>query len=133
MEITGKLIKAMPEQSGISQKTGNPWKSREYVIEYGDGQYPKHCLFRVFGEDRLNSFDLHFGDVITVSIEINAHEYKGKWYNEISAYKVTKQQGQQTPQQPQQMPPQAQPYTPQKQQNANKLVQRGSESEDLPF
>jgi hypothetical protein len=129
MEITGKLIKAMPEQSGISQKTGNPWKSREYVIEYGDGQYPKHCLFRVFGEERLKSFDLHFGDVVTLSVEINAHEYNGRWYNEISAYKVVKQ-GQQTAQ-PQAVPPQAKPVV---QAQTSSLSEQTEENpNDLPF
>ena len=32
MDITGKIILALPEQSGVSQK-GNSWKKRIYVLE----------------------------------------------------------------------------------------------------
>lgn len=32
MEITGKIIVAMPEVGGTSAK-GNAWKKREYVLE----------------------------------------------------------------------------------------------------
>ena len=32
MEITGKIIAVLPERGGIS-KTGNEWKTQEYVIE----------------------------------------------------------------------------------------------------
>ena len=32
MEIAGKIILALPEQSGVS-KAGNAWKKREYVLE----------------------------------------------------------------------------------------------------
>ena len=50
MEVTGKLIAAMPTQSGVSQRSGNPWMSREYVIEI-PGQYPKKMCIKKFGED----------------------------------------------------------------------------------
>lgn len=32
MEVTGKIIVALPEVSGTS-KAGNQWKKREYVLE----------------------------------------------------------------------------------------------------
>ena len=39
MEITGKIIVAMPEVGGTSAK-GNAWKKREYVLETME-TYPK--------------------------------------------------------------------------------------------
>ena len=52
MEIQGKIISALPERSGTSQRTGNVWKVQEFVVETHD-QYPKKMAFEVFGEDRL--------------------------------------------------------------------------------
>ncbi|MDE6320932.1 MAG: DUF3127 domain-containing protein, partial [Muribaculaceae bacterium] len=39
MEITGRIIRALPEISGTS-KAGNNWHKREYVLETQE-QYPK--------------------------------------------------------------------------------------------
>ena len=87
MQITGKLIAALPAKSGVSTRTGNPWKSKEYVIEI-PGQYPKKMCFEVFGEERLRQFNLRKDEEITVYFDIDANEYNGRWYNKISAYKV---------------------------------------------
>ena len=43
MEIEGKIILALPEQSGVS-KAGNNWKKREYVLETME-TYPKKSAF----------------------------------------------------------------------------------------
>ena len=48
MEITGKIIVAMPEVGGTSAK-GNAWKKREYVLETQE-TYPKKVHFDFFGE-----------------------------------------------------------------------------------
>ena len=85
MEVTGKLIAAMPTQSGVSQRSGNTWMSREYVIEI-PGQYPKKMCFKVFGEDKLKQFNLRKDETVTVQFDIDAHEYKERWFNEIQAY-----------------------------------------------
>lgn len=91
MEVTGKLIAAMPTQSGVSQRSGNPWMSREYVIEI-PGQYPKKMCFKIFGEDRLKQFNLRKDETVTVQFDIDAHEYNGRWFNEIQAYNVLRPQ-----------------------------------------
>lgn len=87
MEITGKIIAALEARGGVSQRTGNTWKSQEFVIETNE-QYPKRCVFRVFGEDKLRDFDIKVGDELTVSFDINAHEYQGRWFNDITAWQV---------------------------------------------
>ena len=33
MELTGKIIAVLPAAQGVSQRTGNPWMSQEYVID----------------------------------------------------------------------------------------------------
>ena len=81
----------MPTQSGVSQRSGNPWMSREYVIEI-PGQYPKKMCFKIFGEDRLKQFNLRKDETVTVQFDIDAHEYNGRWFNEIQAYNILRPQ-----------------------------------------
>ncbi len=89
MEITGKIIAVLPAQGGVSQRTGNPWKSQDYVIETHD-TYPKKCCFRVFGEDKINQFNIQMGEEMTVSFDIDCHEYQGRWFNDIRAWAVNR-------------------------------------------
>ena len=89
MEITGKIIAVLPAQSGVSQRTGNPWKSQDYVIETHD-QYPNRCCFRVFGEEKINQFNIQLGEEMTVSFDIDSHEYQGRWFNDVRAWAVNR-------------------------------------------
>ena len=79
MEIIGKAIAALPVKSGVSQRTGEQWQSREYVIETQE-QYPKKICFEVFGTDKLKEFNIRNNDLIKVYFDISAREYNGKWY-----------------------------------------------------
>lgn len=87
MEITGRIIAVMEKRSGQSQRSGNTWASQDYVIETHE-QYPRRCLFNVFGEDKINEYNLQIGSEVTVSFDINAREYNGRWYNDIRAWRV---------------------------------------------
>ena len=87
MEITGKVIAALEPKGGISKASGNPWKMQDYVIETNE-QYPRRMCFNVFGEDKINQFNIQVGEEITVSFDINAREYQGRWFNDIRAWKV---------------------------------------------
>ena len=87
MEIQGKVIAVLPERSGVSAR--GEWKSQTYVIETQE-QYPKKMAFDVFGADRIASFGIQFGEVINVSFDIDAHEYQGRYFNQIRAWNVTK-------------------------------------------
>ena len=87
MEIIGKAIAALPVKSGVSQRNGEQWQSREYVIETQE-QYPKKICFEVFGTDKLKEFNIRNNDLIKVYFDISAREYNGKWYNSVRAWKV---------------------------------------------
>lgn len=87
MEIIGRAIAALPVKSGVSQRTGEQWQSREYVIETQE-QYQKRICFEVFGTDKLKEFNIRNNDLIKVHFDITAREYNGKWYNSIRAWKV---------------------------------------------
>ena len=84
-KITGKIIVALPERSGVTSR--GEWKSQEFVIETFD-TYPKKCVFQVFGEEKLSSFDIKLNETLKVSFNIDAHEYNGRYFNSLMAYNV---------------------------------------------
>ena len=88
MELEGKIIKVLPIKSGVSKSSGKEWRTQEYVIET-NGEYPKHVCFNVFG-DKIESFGIKEGDLLVVSFDIDAREYKERWYNSINAYKIVR-------------------------------------------
>lgn len=101
MEITGKIIAVLPPKQGVSQSTGNAWMCQDYVLETQE-MYPKKVCFNVFGAEKIQEMNIQLGETLTVSLEINANEYQGKWYNQVKGWKVVRVpvQGQQQAQVP---------------------------------
>lgn len=93
-EITGKIIAVLPTKSGTSAR-GTQWSSQTAVIETHE-QYPKRIAFDVLG-DKITEFNLQVGEEVTVSFDINAREFNGKWWNSVNAWQVVRQGGQQAP------------------------------------
>lgn len=85
MEQQGKVIVVLPAREGDSSR--GHWKAQSFVIETHE-QYPKQMVFDVFGEDRLNQFNIKTGDEINVKFDITAHEYNGRWFNNVRAWDV---------------------------------------------
>ena len=138
MEIQGKVIAVLSERSGVSAR--GEWKSQTYVIETQE-QYPKKMAFDVFGADRLAQFNIRSGEVINVSFDIDAHEYQGRYFNQIRAWNVTKV-SQQAAQQAMASsanaagvanPTNQQNLFPPEQQSAQQQAQQRGNSDDLPF
>ena len=94
MEITGKIIAAMPPQSGVSQRSGQPWMSQNFVLET-DERFPQRLVFKVFGQDKIQQFAIQMGEVLTVQFGVDAHESNGRWFGENTAYNVVRGQIQQ--------------------------------------
>ncbi len=84
MEVEGKIIQFIGERSGTS-KAGNPWKTREYVLETKEN-YPRKIAFDFFG-DKADQYMLNVGDEIRLSFDIESREYQGRWYTSIRGWK----------------------------------------------
>lgn len=87
MELEGRIIAVLEARSGVAARTGNTWKVQSYVLETNE-QYPKRMCFEVFGEDRINQFNIQEGQELRVSFDVDAHEYQGRWYNQLRAWRV---------------------------------------------
>ena len=81
--------------------------------------------FDVFGEDKINQFNIQAGEELTVSFDIDAREWQGRWFNSIRAWKVERVSTQQP------APIDDVPFPPM---NAAPVdFSPGDEKDDLPF
>lgn len=124
MEIQGKIIASLQEVGGVSKSSNKAWKKKEYVLETSE-QYPHKVCFQLFN-DKVDQFPLQVGQDVKVGIDIESREYNGRWYTQVSAYKVENLTAQ-----PQSAPPTNDPYAAMGMQS--KQVQSAPETSDLPF
>lgn len=113
MEITGKIIKALPLQSG--QGKNGVWKKQDYILEIPSEKFPKKVCITIWG-DNIDKFNIQEGNIITAGIDIESREYNGKWYTDVKAWKVTTNDSTSV-------------------QNSNAVITESSlkENDDLPF
>ena len=86
MELQGKIIRALEPKTGTSAR--GDWKVQEFVLETIDGQFSRKMVFSVFGEEKLQRFNIQEGQDVNVSFDIDAREYNGRWFNSIRAFDV---------------------------------------------
>lgn len=89
MDVKGILKEKVFETDGTSKKNGNPYKIAEFLLEM-PGEYTKHAVFKVMNgqNDRIARFDSMIGKSVTVSFDIDANEWNGKWYPELRAWGI---------------------------------------------
>ena len=78
----------MEPQSGVSQRTGNPWMSQEFVIDYfwwPNQTFPSKMVLRIFGEDRIKQWNVHMNDEVKIRYHIEAtfSQQSNRWYNDV--------------------------------------------------
>lgn len=133
--LSGQITAILPAQQGVSQRTGQPWVSQEYVLCHEPGQYPRSVCFRVFGQDKIQQMNIQMGEQLTVHLNIDCRQGQKGYFNSIDAWKVERQGQQQVVQQPQYQPapqpaPGAAPFPPQ--QPAPQQTQQSQDGK-LPF
>lgn len=129
MEIQGRIIAVLPLREGTSSK--GAWQSQEYVVETHE-QYPKKLVFNVFGADKINQFAIKQGEELKVSFDIDAHEYNGRWFNNIRAWAVQRVSNV-SAQPTQTMVTNNQPVQQQAVPQQQTVPQQQGQSDDLPF
>ena len=136
MEINAKVRLLLEPKSGISQSTGNGWMSQDVVFDYfwwANQQQPSQIVMRVFGEDRIKQWNLQPNDEVNIRYHAEAHEYNGRWFNELRIDNITFIGASVTknPQYAQQQD--AAEQTQQAPQATAETKQEGAEDDDLPF
>lgn len=83
--IQGKII-AVGQSFNGTTKDGKPWRKQEYIMEIS-GPYPKKLAFSVMN-DKIDNANLQVGHTAEIEIDAQSREYNGKWYTEVTAWKV---------------------------------------------
>lgn len=98
LEITGKLLQVLPEQTGTG-KNGT-WVKQEFLLEIADDQFPKKICFSLWGEKTQALKSMQPGTTLKVSFNVESREYNGKWFTDARAWKLEKLSGSETPAEP---------------------------------
>lgn len=86
MEITGKIISILPEETG--QGKNGPWKKQNFVLETQE-QFPKKVCIAVWG-DKIDLKSIGTNEPVNVGINIESREFNGKWYTDVKAWRIMK-------------------------------------------
>ena len=129
MEIVGKVVQLGTLIEGNSPR--GPWKKQELIIETLE-QFPKKVCLMCWGE-RVNDANSFFvGQTIKAQIRIESREFNGKWYTDVTAFRLDLDQptAQPAAQPMNNMPPQMpqQPLPP-----MNEEYFASDNGDDLPF
>ena len=133
MEFQGRIAKLLPIRQGVSQRTGNEWKSLPFIFEYFEhdsDRYADSVMLETFDEKVINN--LQEGMEVRCGFGHRTREYtkddKTMIINDIRLYKIECVRKAQQP-----APHAAAPFPPNVDANGNPINDQGGETDDLPF
>lgn len=85
IEISGKIIKILPLQSGTGRN--GTWNKQEFVIETNE-QYPKKICISAWGDKTTLLNQIPLQTMVKVSVNIESREFNDKWYTDLRAWKI---------------------------------------------
>ena len=136
MEFTGRIAKLLPIREGVSQRTGNAWKSLPFIFEYFEhdsDRYADSVMLETFDEKVINS--LQEGMEVRCGFGHRTREYtkdgKTMVINDIRLYKIECVKKVQQPATAPQTG--AAPFPPNVDANGNPINNQGGGDDDLPF
>ena len=136
MEFQGRIAKLLPIREGVSQRTGNAWKSLPFIFEYFEhdsDRYADSVMLETFDEKVINN--LQEGMEVRCGFGHRTREYtkdgKTMIINDIRLYKIESVRKANT--QPAPAPQAATPFPPNVDVNGNPINNEGGEADDLPF
>jgi len=97
LELTGKLVAKLPQQSG--QGKNGTWVKQEFVMETQD-QFPKKVCISLWGDKAKDVDSISIGETLKASINIESREFNGRWYTDVRAWRIEKQGSSASPEMP---------------------------------
>lgn len=135
MEFQGRIAKVLPVRSGVSQRTGNEWKSLPFIFEYFEhdsDRYADSVMLETFDDNVINN--LKEGMEVRCGFGHKTREYtkdgKTMIINDIRLYKIECVRNVQQPAPAPQTQQAAAPFPPQVDANGNPIKDK---EDDLPF
>ena len=88
LKIEGRVLELLEEQSGEGRN--GPWRKREFILETG-GKYPRKVCITQWGDD-IDQSGVAEGEQLTAYIDIQSREYNGRWYTDVKAWKIEREE-----------------------------------------
>ena len=130
MEFTGRIMKVLGERTGTSQRTGNAWKTIQFVFEYFENpsdRYSDKVVLETYNESYF-PFIVE-GANVRIGFGHKIREHEGRTFNDLNIYKFEALDGQQQLA-PMSNQPQANEPAPQPQPGQG---EKPVDGDDLPF
>ena len=89
LKLSGRVVEILDEQSGEGRN--GPWRKRDFILET-PGDYPSKVCITQWGDD-IDKFAVSEGEELVAHIDIRSREYQGRWYTDVKAWRVEKDQG----------------------------------------
>ncbi|MBO4341187.1 MAG: DUF3127 domain-containing protein [Bacteroidales bacterium] len=87
LELEGTLRQKLGVQSGSSAR--GAWVKQEFILEYPDGNFSAQLCLTAFGQDKVQELEKYqVGDRIKVSFNLRSREFNGRWYTDISIWRI---------------------------------------------
>lgn len=90
-EFNGFCAKVLPMRRGTSKASGQAWASQSYVFSVVDGEHVRQIAVDVFGEDKIQKFNIQVGVNYLVKFDIRSMESKttqGNYFTSLNAFSV---------------------------------------------
>ena len=138
MEFTGQIIKVCTPRTGVSERTGNEWKTQGFVFEYKEHDTdPWHDKVYLETFDENIMANLVEGAIATIGFRHATREYNGRVFNEVrmNSFKLEGKPmtGSQQPAQPANGGQATNNPLPQQNAPQGSGNTGGGEADDLPF
>ncbi|MFI3292333.1 MAG: DUF3127 domain-containing protein [Rikenellaceae bacterium] len=89
MEFEGTVFQILPAASGTSAR--GEWQRQEVVFEMQDGSYARKVAVTFFNKPN-DVAALKVGAAYVVSFNIESREYQGRYYTNVTAWRVQPKQ-----------------------------------------
>lgn len=84
----GKITQVGEIKTG--KKEEREWASQQFVVEEDAERYPEHWAMDIFGQDKIDEWNVQVGDSVEVGYDSRVTAKDGKFYASNRPYKVTK-------------------------------------------
>lgn len=125
MEFEGTVYKILPAASGTSAR--GPWQRQDVIFDYSDGGSFSRKMCVTFFNRAEDVAKLREGSRYTVSVNIDAREFNGRWFTDIRAWRLQPVEAAAAPEAP------AMPDLPPLQAEPTYATAPAQEVDDLPF
>ena len=94
MELEGRVVRLLPLKEGVSQSTGNPYRTQDFIFGYYENPsdiYERNIVLNVRNEN-IEKYNLKENDKIKVRIALSCREYpqgSGRYFNDIRTGDIT--------------------------------------------